>query len=177
MYRWCDAPLSSCLLYIPTHVDRVLDGHIVQTHVKIETLCVQQWPPKQNLGKKLRHMLHLLCHQGQLGTVCSPAFRSRVPLARLPFISGYHPERLLWSTGEWNGALLSSVMRVGSLCMWVQVYDVHLWESSSGVKPGHSLWKVTTLPSISHDLEMRSNLRSKTPVFTFLLSRNVSITF
>ena len=29
------------------------------------------------------------------------------------------------STGEWNGALLSSVMRVGSVCM--RVKDVHMY--------------------------------------------------
>ena len=28
-------------------------------------------------------------------------------------------------TGEWNGALLSSVMRVGSVCMWVM--DIHVY--------------------------------------------------
>ena len=27
-----------------------------------DTLCEQRWPPKQQPGKKLGHMLHLLCH-------------------------------------------------------------------------------------------------------------------
>ena len=29
------------------------------------------------------------------------------------------------STGEWNGTLLSSVMRIGSICMWVMNIYVH----------------------------------------------------
>ena len=55
--------------------------------------------------------------------------RSRVPP------SGYHldhdtakhgyTDAVKESTGEWNGALLSSVMRVNSVCM--RVVDVHLY--------------------------------------------------
>ena len=70
MYRWCVAAFSSGLWNIPTPVDQVLDGRVIQTHVKIDAFCEQRWPTKQYLGKKSGHMLHLLCHQGPLGTVC-----------------------------------------------------------------------------------------------------------
>ena len=42
---------------------------VVQMHFKIDTLC-EQWWLKQDPGKKSGHMLHLLCHQGPLGSVC-----------------------------------------------------------------------------------------------------------
>ena len=61
MYQWCVAALSSGLWNILTPVDQVLDGL---------TFCKQGWPPKQHPGKKFGYMLHLLCHQGPLGTVC-----------------------------------------------------------------------------------------------------------
>ena len=38
MYRWCVAAFSSGLWNITTPVDQVLDGHIVQMHVKINAL-------------------------------------------------------------------------------------------------------------------------------------------
>ena len=38
--------------------------------VKIDTLCEQWWPPEQHPGKKFGHMLHLLCHQAPLETIC-----------------------------------------------------------------------------------------------------------
>ena len=43
MYRWCVAAFSSCLGNIPTPIDHVLDGPIVQTHVKIDAFCEQLW--------------------------------------------------------------------------------------------------------------------------------------
>ena len=70
MYRWCVTVFSIGLWNIPTTVDQVLDGHVVQTHVKFDALCEQQRPPEQHPGKKSVHMLHLLYHQGPLGTVC-----------------------------------------------------------------------------------------------------------
>ena len=52
---------------------------------------------------------------------------SRVTLAKLPLTPRRRQARLLWcrerSTGRWDDALLSSVMRVGSACM--RVMDVH----------------------------------------------------
>ena len=39
MYLWYTATFSSGLWNIPTPVDQVLDGHILQMHVKIDTLC------------------------------------------------------------------------------------------------------------------------------------------
>ena len=59
--------------------------------------------------------------------------RLRVPLARLPLS---YPGVGKESTGEWNEALLSSVMRVDYVCrqvMDVHVYGVDLVGTSSGV--------------------------------------------
>ena len=55
---------SSGLWNISTPVDQVLDGHVIQTQVKIDALC------EQHPGKKSGNILNLLCHQGPLGTVC-----------------------------------------------------------------------------------------------------------
>ena len=70
MYLRCVAALSSGLWNIPTPVDQVLDGRVIQTHIKIDALCEQRWPPERHPGKKFGHMLPMLCHQGALGTVC-----------------------------------------------------------------------------------------------------------
>lgn len=70
MYRWCVAAFSSGLWNIPTPVDQAPDVRVVQTHVKIDALCEQRWPTEHHPGTKSGHMLHLLCHQGPLGTVC-----------------------------------------------------------------------------------------------------------
>ena len=130
VYRWCVADFSSDLWNIPTPIDQVLDGHIVQSHVKIDALCEQWWLPKQHPGKKSRHMLHLLCHQGLLGSVCLQQDSDHVCLW-----PGYHLHHdttkhdysgvLKEFSGDWNGALLSSVMRVGSVCM--RVMDIHVF--------------------------------------------------
>ena len=79
-------------------------------------------------------MLHLLCHQGPLGTVCLqqdsdhacfwPGYHLHNDTAKHGY-SGVEKEK----TGEWNGALLSSVMRVDSVCMRVmdeQMYGAYL---------------------------------------------------
>ena len=81
-------------------------------------------------GKKSGHMLHLLCHQDPLGTVCLqqdsdyvcvwPGYHLHHDTANHGY-SGIVKE----STGEWNGALLSSAMRVGSVC--ILVMDVHVY--------------------------------------------------
>ena len=120
MYRWCVAAFSSDLCNIHTPVDQVLDGRVVQTHVNIDALCEQRWPPEQHPGKKSGHMLVLLCHQGPLGTVCLqqdsdyvclwPDYHLHHDTARYDY-SGVVKEM----TGEWNGALLSSLLRIGSV--------------------------------------------------------------
>ena len=63
--------MLSAVVYgnIPTPVDQVLDGRVVQMHINIDALCEQRWPPEQHPGKKSGHMLHLMCHQGPVGTV------------------------------------------------------------------------------------------------------------
>ena len=130
MYRWCVAAFRSDLRNIPTSVDQVLDGRVVQTHVKIDVLCEQRWPPEQYSGKKSGHMLHLPCHQGPLRTVCLQQDSDHVCLW-----PGYHLHHdtakhgysgvVKESTGEWNDAILSSVMSVGSVCM--QLMNVHVY--------------------------------------------------
>ena len=86
-------------------------------------------------------MLHLLCHQGPLGTVCLQQDSDHMCLWLGYYLhhdtakhgySGVVKE----STGEWNGALLSSEIRVGSVCirvMNVLMYNVYLVSSSSEV--------------------------------------------
>ena len=75
-------------------------------------------------------MLHLLCHRGPLETVCLqqdsdqlclwPGYYLNHDTAK-PSYSGVRKE----SNGEWNDDLLSSVMRLGSVCMLVM--DVHVY--------------------------------------------------
>ena len=70
VYRWCVVAFSSGLWNIPTPMNQVLDGHLVQMHVTIDALWKRGWPPEQHPEKISGHVLHLLCHQGPLGTVC-----------------------------------------------------------------------------------------------------------
>ena len=82
--------------------------------------------------EEIRHMLHLLCHQGSSGTVCLQQNSDHVSLC-----PGYHLHHdtdkhgyygvVKESTGEWSGALLSLVLRVVNVCMrvmYVQVYSL-----------------------------------------------------
>ena len=128
MYQWCVAAFSSGLWNIPIPIDQTLDSHEVQMQVKTDALYKQQWLPKQHPGKKSGHMLHLLCHQGPMGTICLQHDSDHVCIW-----PGYHLHHdttkhrysgvVQESTGEWNGTLFSSVMKVSSVCM--QVMDVH----------------------------------------------------
>ena len=43
LYRWCVAAFSSGLWNITSPFYQVLDSHIVQMHVKFNSLCEQQW--------------------------------------------------------------------------------------------------------------------------------------
>ena len=75
-------------------------------------------------------MLHLLCHQGPLGNVCLQQDSDHVCIW-----SGYHLHHytaehgysgvVKESTGAWNGTLLSTAKRVGSICM--RVMGVHVY--------------------------------------------------
>ena len=131
MYRWCVAAFSSDLWNVPTSIDHVLDGHIIQMHIKIDTLCKQWWPPKQHSGKKSGHMLlHLLCHRGPLLTICLHQDSDHVCL--WPGYCLHHDTAkhsysgvVIELTGELNDALLCSVMRVGPVCMRVMNVNVY----------------------------------------------------
>ena len=74
-------------------------------------------------------MLHLLCHQGPLAIVCLQQNSDHVYLWPDYHLhhdivkNGYSVVKK--STVVWNGTLLSSVMRVGFVCM--RVMDVHVY--------------------------------------------------
>ena len=121
MYRWCASVFSSSLWNIPTPIDHVLDGRVVQTRVKIDALCEQRRLPEQHAGKKiLAHVAPVLSTR-TIGNRLLPAgLRSLVPLARLHDTAKHGNSGVVKElTGEWNGSLLSSVTRVGSVCMRV----------------------------------------------------------
>ena len=81
-------------------------------------------------GNKSGYMFHLLCHQEPLRIVCL-----QQNLDHACLWPGYHSHHdtpkhgysviVNESTGEWNGPLLSSVMRVSSVCM--RVMEVHVY--------------------------------------------------
>ena len=142
----CSAQCISSLWNISTSVCQVLDGRVVQTHVKTDTLCEQRWPPEHHPGKKSGHTLYLQCHQGTLGTVCLQKDSNHVflwPCYHLHHDTVKHGYTGIMkeSTGGWDGALLSSVMRVGSVCM--RVMDVHVY--------GVDLESVIFLSALAHD--------------------------
>ena len=71
-------------------------------------------------------MLHLLCHQGPLGTICLQQDSGHVCLwpgyhLHHDTIKHGHSGVVKESTGEWNDA----VLRVVSVCL--QVMDVHVY--------------------------------------------------
>ena len=124
---------------------------LVQMHIMINALFKQWWPPKQHPGKKSGHMSHLLCHQGPLGTVCLQQDSDHMYLW-----PGYHLHHhsakhgyfcvVKESTREQNGTLLSSVMRVGSVC--VRVMDGHVY--------GVDLVRIIFRNAFAHDTQAPS---------------------
>ena len=107
----------SGLWNIPTLVDQVLDRRLVQMHVKIDALSEQRWPPEQHSKKKSDHMLHLLCHQGPLGTVCLQQDSNLVCPVRLPPTPRHRQARILWCRVrvdwrmEWRSVVFSGESR------------------------------------------------------------------
>ena len=95
---------SSGLWKISTSVDQVLNGRVLQTHVKIDAMCKQRWTQP---GKKYGHMLHLLYHHGPLGTVYLQQDSGHL---QHDTIKHCYSGVVKMSIGKWNGALLSSVM-------------------------------------------------------------------
>ena len=93
--RWCFVVFSSDVWNIPSPIDQFLNGYVVQIHVKIIALCKQQWPPEQHPGKKSRHILHLLCHQGQWTIVTDQALTSTWGLAYKLQVSNISPAEVL----------------------------------------------------------------------------------
>ena len=126
MYQWCVAAVSSGLWNIPTPVDQVLDDCIAQMHVKINTLCKQKWLYS---GKKSRHMLYLLCHQGPLEL--SAYSRTQITCASgqattytttPPSILFWCCERVDWGV-KWHSVVFSDESR---FCLYMRVMDVHV---------------------------------------------------
>ena len=141
--------------------------HIIQ--------CEQWWPPKQHPGKS-GHMLHLLCHQGSLGTICLQQDSDHVCLR-----PGYHLHHntakhgysviVKESTGELNGTLLFSVMRVGSVCM--RVIDIHTYgidlvgiifgvhsPMTHGLTSGFMVWGAISYNLRSHSVFLQGKVNS-----------------
>ena len=117
-------------------------------HIKIDSLYEQQWP---HPGMKSGHMLHLQYHQGPLGTVCLQQDSDHVclwPGYHLHHITAKHDYSgvVKESTREWNGTLLSSMLRVGSVCM--RVKDVHVY--------GIDLVNVILQGAFAHDTQAPS---------------------
>ena len=102
MYWWCVTAFCRGLWNIPTPLDQFLDSHIAQMHINIDALCEKRWLPKQHPGKKSRHMLYLLCHQGSLDTQQDSGYYLHHNTAKHGY-SGF-----VKSTGEWNGTLVFS---------------------------------------------------------------------
>ena len=73
-----------------------IQGRVVQTHVKIDELCEQRWPPEQHLGKKSGYHVEPSVSLRTIGNrLLAAGLRSRVPLARLP-LTPQHQARVLW---------------------------------------------------------------------------------
>ena len=99
-------------------------------HVKIDALYEQWWSPEQHPGKKSGHMLYLMCHQGPLETVCLQQDSDHMclwPGYNLHHDTSKHSYSHVVKEliREWNDTLLSSVMRVSSVCM--RVMDIHIY--------------------------------------------------
>ena len=130
IYRWRVAAFSSSLW--TTSVAQIPDGRLVQMHVKIDALCEQQWRPNSIQGRnpgtcctccvskdhwELSACSRILitCVSGQATTYANDTSKY-----------GYS-DAVKESTEEWNDPLLSSVMRVGSVCKRVLYTHVHKW--------------------------------------------------
>ena len=110
VYRWCVAAFSSGLWNIPIPIDQVLDGYVIQMHIKMDALRKQWWPPEQHPGKK--SIAPAVSPRISGNHLLAARLGSCLPLARLPLTSWHRQAWLLWCcekvTGEWNGTLLSS---------------------------------------------------------------------
>ena len=124
MYRWCIAALSSGPWNIPTLVEQVLDRRTSRsTHCASSgdhpnsiqgrnpgtccTCCVTKvyWEPSACSRNQITcdyHLHHDTAKHGYSGVVKE-------------------------STGEWNDLLLSSLMRVSSVCMRVVDVRIRVW--------------------------------------------------
>ena len=136
-YRWYVAAFSSGLLNIPTHVDQVLDGRVVQTHCASSSgrpnsiqgrnsgTCYTYWAPMTILNRLL-----------------ASGLGSRMPLARLPLHHKYRQARLLWCRErvdwrvEWRSVVFNDESRL-AVCM--RVMDIHVY----GVDPMSVIFRTT----------------------------------
>ena len=107
---------SSGLLKIPTPVDQVLDGRVVQMYFKIDALCEQRWQPEQHPGNTFA-LAVLPRTTGN--SLLAARLRSSVPLSRLP---RHRQARLLWCREiidwmvEWRSVVFSDMSR---FCLYV----------------------------------------------------------
>ena len=125
------------LLNIPTPVNQVLDDSVKQTHIKIDALCEKLWPPNSILARNTGKCYPAASPRTIGNRLLAAGLRSRLPLPWLPLTprhvkfcySGFVKE----STEEWNGSLLSSVMRVilSEWEWWTYMCTAHTWWVSS----------------------------------------------
>ena len=147
--------------------------HSTDTQQDQHIVCEKQWLPEQNPGKKSRHMLHLLSHQGQLGTLCLQQDSDHMCLW-----PGYHLHHdtvkhsysvaMKESTGERNGTLLSLVMSLyandGHTHVWRRPGVHHLQECfcswHTGPSSNFMVWEAVSYNSLSHLLFLQDKVKS-----------------
>ena len=160
VYRWCVTAFSSHLWKISTPIDQVLDGHIVQMHIKIDALCEQQWLLEQHAGKKSKHMLRLhLCHQGPLGTVYLQQDSDHVCL--WPLTPQHCEAQLVWCHEgvDWRMEWRSVVFIESRFCLyandgcspvWHRCCEHHLLECIHPWHSGFMVWRAISYNLQSH---------------------------
>ena len=119
-YRWTAVVCCSALWNIPTPIDQVMEGRVVQTHVKIDALCEQQWEEIQV------HVTPAVSPR-TIGNACLQQDSEHVCF--LPGHQIYHDT----TKHGYYGVMLSSVMRVlyvsdGHTSVWHRPGELHLPE-------------------------------------------------
>ena len=127
-HQWVRTPVEQFQPFkrgvdIPTPIDQVVDGHIVQTHVKIDSSYERQWPSKQHPGEDIRAHVEPAVYIRTTGnSLLAAGLRSHVPVARPSLTQRHHQVRLLWCRErvdwrvEWRSVVFSDENR---FCLYV----------------------------------------------------------
>ena len=172
MYQWCVVAFSSDLWNIPTLVDQVLDGRVIQAHVKIDALCEQcaAVAIRSASRDEIRaHVAPAVSPRTIGNRLLAAGLRSRVPLARLSLTPQHHQARLLWSRKrvdwrvEWRSvifsdesrfSLYSSDRRTCVRCRSSERSERHLLKCicrrHTGSTSGFMVWRTINYNSQSH---------------------------